>query len=417
MSSPTYFVYVGFQSTTGFSTPFQLNDPTYGQLNYGGGLGGIELVDLTDQVLSVSITRGRNRETESFNAGSAVVRFKDPSRALDPLNTASPYYPYVQPRQPIYITASNFPNPEKAVYVFSGVVADWNLSYDYTTNGNVMEARCSDGFTVLANMTLNEWTPTEQSSSARVEAVLSRPEVEYQGGTDIEQGISTLGAYEVAQGTNVLSYLQQVTFSENGFLFMTGNGTLRFVGRHTQLNVDDPSLEFAENGSGIPYRALTNTYGDELLFNHAHMQSPAGAVQEAQDAESIALYQNNSFSRLNLLNSTTAEVKSYADAWVGLYKDPLLRFNGLQVLVQDVPVNVRQELLSLDLCDVVSVQKSFSTGTPSSVTRLQLVTGIAHSITPGSHTITLTFEDIDTRAYLVLDSEALGVLNQNLLAF
>lgn len=417
MSSPTYFVYVGFQSTTGFSTPFQLDDANYGQLNYGGGLGGIELVDLTDQVLSISITRGRNRETESFNAGSAVVRFKDPTRALDPLNTSSPYYPYVQPRQPIFITASNFPNPDKAVYVFSGVIADWNLAYDYTTNGNVMEARCSDAFTILANMTMNEWTPSLQSSSARVQAVLDLSEVQYQGGTDIEQGQSTLGAYVVPQGTNVLSYLQQVTFSENGFLFMTGNGTLRFVGRHTQLNVDDPSLEFAEDGTGIAYRALTNTFGDELLYNHADMQSPAGAVQQTIDAESVALYQANIFSRLDLLNSTTTEVKAYADAWVGLYKNPILRFNGLQVLVQDVPLNVRQELLSLDLCDVVSVQKSFSTGTPASVTKLQLVTGIAHAITPGSHTITLTFEDIDTRAYFVLDSPVLGVLDQNLLAF
>jgi len=99
MSVPTIQVLVGFEQTTGFATPFQLDSATYGLLGTST-LGGIQMVDVTEMVQSISITRGRNRNTEAFNAGTAQVTFHDPDRQLDPLNASSPYYPYVEPRQP-----------------------------------------------------------------------------------------------------------------------------------------------------------------------------------------------------------------------------------------------------------------------------------------------------------------------------
>jgi hypothetical protein len=89
MSAPTIQIQVGFQTTANFGTPFQLDNPTFGELDTGT-LGGVQLVDVTDQGESISITRGRNRETEQFNAGTATVVFDDPQRIFDPLNTASP---------------------------------------------------------------------------------------------------------------------------------------------------------------------------------------------------------------------------------------------------------------------------------------------------------------------------------------
>jgi hypothetical protein len=55
----------------------------FGELDTGT-LGGVQLVDVTDQGESISITRGRNRETEQFNAGTATVVFDDPSASLIP---------------------------------------------------------------------------------------------------------------------------------------------------------------------------------------------------------------------------------------------------------------------------------------------------------------------------------------------
>jgi len=415
MSTPYYFVEVGFQQTTDFATPFLLDSDLFGYLNTDR-LGGIQMVDLTDQAQAISITRGRNRDTEQFNAGTAQVRFRDPDRLLDPLNQDSPYYPWVQPLQPITITASNFPDRAKAVPIFTGVITDWDLDYDYTTPGNVVTARCADAFTTFANMVMNQWTPSAELSGNRVLSVLERPEVAYQGPYSIGTTYSALGAFQIDAGTNVLSYLQNVMTSEQGYLFMSADGALTFIGRNNRNQpVSASGLNFTEDGTGIRYRTLVSQFGDELLYNYIQFQSPAGAVQTATDSNSAALYQARQYSKLDLLNSTTTEVEGLADLFLGQHKDPLLRFTSVNVLVNDVDVSVRQELLGLDITDVVGVQKSYDVGSPASVQKYLLVSGIEHQITPGNHVIRYTFENIEQNAQFQLDSDTYGYLDVNVL--
>ena len=415
MSTPTIQVLVGFEQTTGFATPFQLNNSTYGLLNTGT-LGGVQMIDVTSMVKSIGITRGRNRDTEQFNAGTASVAFYDPNRDLDPVNDDSPYYPWVGPRMPIEVYANGFP-------IYSGTITDWDLDYDFTTAGNRTTAQCADNFTVLANMTFAEWAPVEQKSGARITASLERPEISYQGSRALATGQSTLGgtpgggsAYDVEQGTNVLSYLQRVAASEGGFLFMDRANTLTFVDRSQNINPSAVAA-FTEDGTGIAYSSLLNQFGDELLFNSIQMQSPAGNVQTATDAESIARYQASQYSKLDLLNSTTSEVLDLAGAFLATHKDPILRFTGVSLqLAAYEPVD-QDDVLALDLVDVVTVQKSYEVGNPASVTESLIVSGIQHSITPGSHTVSLTFEHTDSRAYFTLDDALLGRLDFNYLYF
>ena len=408
MSAPTIQVLVGFQTTANFGQPFQLDDSVYGLLDTGT-LGGYQMVDLTSQVLSISITRGRNREMEQFNSGTASVRFKDPQRILDPLNASSPYYPYVGPRQPIQIYANSIP-------IYTGFVTDWDLDYDFVVAGDVNTASCADAFTVLANQNMNQWTPTEQLSGARVDAVLNRPEVTYQGPYIIKTGSSTLGAFQVAAGTNVLTYLQNVAASEQGYLFVNAYGAVVFLGRAYNLPVN--SLTFSDTGSGVPYSALTNAFGDELLYNYIQTQSPAGTSPEVtSDATSIALYQAQQYSKLDLLNSTTTEVAALGNYLLGRYKDPVLRFTGVSVQLAALTEDQQYLVLSADISEISSVTKTFSTGTPTTVTQNVFISGVNHQITPGNHKVRFTFESVDNNGYFTLDSSIFGVLDQNLLAF
>lgn len=407
-TAPTIQVLVGFETTVNFGTPFQLNNATYGKLNTGT-LGGLQYVDLTSMVQSISITRGRNRELEQFNAGTAVLRFFDPTRILDPLNASSPYYPFMGPRNPVSVYANG-------TEIYCGFVGDWNLDYGFTDTATVTTASCADAFTVLASQAMNEWTPSAQLSGARVSAVLTRPEVVYQGGTSIDSGNSTLGAYLVQAGQNVLQYLQNVTASEQGYLFIAADGTLTFRGRAASLN-PSASLAFTDDGSGVKYQSLTNSYGDELLYNYIQTQSPAGAVQTTSDANSIARYQAQQFSKLDLLNSTTAEVATLGQYLLGRYKDPVLRFTGVQTQLAALTPSQQDACLAIDLTDIVSVQKTFAAGTPSSVTQTLVTTGVQHEIRPGSHVVRYTFESTDSNAYLTLNNEIFGTLDNNLLAF
>ena len=403
-------VLVGFQSTTGFGTPFLLNDAFYGVLDTAGRgtLGGVTMVDLTYLVESVNITRGRSRQLDQFNAGTATIAFDNASQILNPSNTASPYYPFVLPRCPVQILANGIP-------IYTGLVTDWNLDYDIS-NQDMMYASCSDQFTVLANQSLNAVTPSAEASGTRINTVLSYSEINYQGARAIDTGSSTLGAYAIAQDTNVLNYLQLVNTSEQGYLFMSANGTLTFKDRSSVLN-PVAGATFNTDGTGLPYQTLVNQYGDELLYNYIVTESPAGATQTTSNADSIALYQAQQYSITNLLNSTVSEVAGLGNYLLGKYQNPVLRFTGLSTQMAALSATNQNIILGLDMTSICTVVKNFVLGTPATETQTLIVSGISHNITPGSHIVSYTFESTDGNQYLTLDDAIFGTLDNNLLSF
>jgi hypothetical protein len=407
MTAPVIQVLVGFQTTTGFGTPFQLDDPTFGVLDTST-LGGLAFADLTELVQSVNIKRGRNRQLDQFNSGTAQVAFWNETRLLDPLNTSSIFYPFVLPRCPIVILADG-------ISIYTGIVKDWNLDYSIS-NKDVMVASCADAFTVLANQQLDAFTPSVESTSARINTVLNRPEISYQGPRAIGTGSSTLGAYAVTEGQNVLNYLQLVNTSEQGYLYIAADGTLTFKGRTDVLN-PVANATFNTDGTGLPMQSLINQFGDELLYNYILTQSPAGAVQIASDSTSISLYQAQQYSLLDLLNNSTTEVAGIANYLLGKYQNPILRFTGLSTELAALTQTQSDICLSLDLTDIATVTKTYAVGTPTTETQTLIVSGVEHRIRPGSHVISYTFESTDGNAYFTLDDAIFGVLDQNLLAF
>ena len=411
MSVPTMQVLVGFQSTSGFSTPFMLDDAFYGVLDTAGRgtLGGLIFVDLTSLVENVSITRGRSRQLDQFNAGTAVIAFDNASQVLNPSNTASPYYPFVLPRCPVQILANGIP-------IYTGLITDWNLDYDIS-NQDMMYASCSDQFTVLANQNLNAVTPSAQATGARINTVLDLPEINYQGARAIDTGSSTLGAFAISQDTNCLNYLQLINTSEQGYLFMSADGTLTFKGRSSVLN-PVAGATFNTNGTGIRYQSLINQFGDELLYNYITTKSDAGAIQTTSNAASIALYQAQQYSLTNLLNSTVAEVAGLGNYLLGKYQNPVLRFTGLSTEMSALSATDQNIILDLDMTSICTVVKNFVVGTPATETQTLIVSGISHNITPGSHVVSFVYESTDGNAYFTLDDAIFGTLSTtNLLSF
>jgi hypothetical protein len=420
MSLPVIQVQIGFQTTTNFGTPFQLDDAVYGKLDTGT-LGGIIFADVTQYVQSVNITRGRSRQLQEFNAGTATIALYNRTRIFDPLNTASPYYNTtgnttgIVPRLPIQVFANG-------ISIYSGIITDWNIDYDLANN-DMAYVSCADEFTTLSSITMNEHTTVQELSSTRVNTVLDYVEVNYQGQRSIATGSSTLGGtaanagFTIAAETNVLNYLQTITTSEQGYLFMSADGTLTFKGRSAVLN---PAIEaaFDVDSAGIPFQTLQTQFGDELLYNYIVTQSPAGVAQIAQDADSIAQYQSQTYSDTNLLNSTTTEVAALGNYLLGRFKQPVLRFTGLTTQLLPLSDTEQNQCLNLDLTDVCTVKKYFVTGTPTSDTQTLIVTGISHNITPGSHIVSYTFESTDGNAYFTLDDAIFGTLSTtNLLSF
>ena len=420
MSQPTIQVLVGFQTTANFGQPFQLNDAVYGLLDTGT-LGGIQFADLTTMVQSVNINRGRSRQLQEFNAGTATVSFWNKSRALDPLNTASPYWNTsanttgIVPRLPIQILANGIP-------IFTGLIQDWNIDYNLGNN-DIVYATCSDQFTVLSNAILDDHSVSQQLTGARINEVLNYSEVLYQGPRTIGTGSSILGStatdagFSISAGTNLLNYLQTVSSSEQGFLYIGADGTLTFKGRTEVLSRSAEAIFTGDTSVGVPYQTLMNEFGDELLFNVVVTESPAGGPFTNKDDVSISQYQAQTYSNTELLNASSSEVNGLGQYLLGKYRQPQLRFTGLSTQLLALDTAKQNICFGLDLTDICNVVKHFAVGLPSSVDQTVIVSGISHNITPGSHIISYNFESTDGNAYFTLDDSIFGILDQNLLAF
>jgi hypothetical protein len=204
-------------------------------------IGGTALFDVTDRVRSLSISRGKSRELDRFQTGVANIIFDNRDRAFDPFYEASPFYPSIRPRVDVIIetivsasTASQF----------VGVVEDWNLDFD-PGGDSVASAACADGFILFGGQQLEFGTATAESSGARVNAILDRPEVAWPSGRrDIDTGASTFGADVVDQGRETLEYLQLIEASEVGQLFMTKTNDVAFRERNRGVVLAD--IEFSD---------------------------------------------------------------------------------------------------------------------------------------------------------------------------
>ena len=386
--------------------PFILDNSSFGILG-SSALSDLQFLDVTQYVMSLQTNRGRSRQLDYFSTGSASVVFNNIGREFDPLNESSPFYPGIKPRGFLRITAKSIP-------VFYGVINDWDNDYSISNN-DVAVAVCSEPSSILANQVLSAFTPSQQLSGARVNAVLDRAEVNYIGGREISVGSSTLGAYAVSADTNVLNYLRQIERSEAGRLYVSSSGDIVFKGRGDQGEVD--GLLFSDDGLGIPYQTLKNEFGDELLYNYVRCTSPAGAEQIKSDATSIELYQISQLSFTDLLNSSTTQVAAIASIYLSQFKDPKPRLTGFSVQLLSLSNFDMQSVLRLDLVDWVDVKKSFVSGTPSSITQTSYVSGISHQITPDSHTVNFNIESTVGTYFVVLGDDPLGALDSGMLDF
>jgi len=170
---------------TGFlQDAFLLDDADFGVLDTDV-LGGFVDTVLDVPIMSMSITRGRSRQLDRFNAGTVSITFSNLDRRLDPLNTASEFYGGIVPRQRIKIFADD-------KHVFTGVITDWDIEYDIA-NRDVAVASAADAFTVLSNFVFDEAvTPVAEVPADRMDWVLAQ--FGYQGDSDFMGGSSTLGA-------------------------------------------------------------------------------------------------------------------------------------------------------------------------------------------------------------------------------
>jgi hypothetical protein len=221
-------VEIGFDLGANTPTGFKLDDPTRGVLdNTTYILGGELFYDISSRVQSVSVRRGKSEALDRIDAGISSVVLDNNDRLFDPLYEAGLYYGQLVPRRQVRISANDNP-------VFYGYVEDFDLAY-LPGNRATAQIDIADAFGALANAGIDELDPPSELSGARVERVLDLPEVNWpQELRDIEEGRSILLDSTVS-GISALEYLQRVSTSEFGNLFISKDGFLSFRVRNRAM--------------------------------------------------------------------------------------------------------------------------------------------------------------------------------------
>lgn len=395
---------LGFTNIGPSSPFFELDDPVKGVLDSEYILavpGGEGFVDVTNYLERLSITRGKSRQLDRYNAGQLNASFINTGREFDPTFLASPFYGQIVPKRLVRVIIDG-------QIQFLGYVDDWNINYD-ASGFSTASLIAFDAFTQLANLNLSDFEPPVQLSGARIEEALDN--VAWSASLrDIDTGNAELEDQFIAS-EGLISYLTTVEQSEIGSLFVAKDGKVKFVDRYSGYSTSP--VVFSDTGSDIPYTNIAVTYGAEFLYNDITITSTAGTAI-ATDSDSENLYGKRQLERETFL-STQAQLNEVADILLLTYKQPDYRFNAIQVDIDALDDAQRADVLALELGDIVRVDFTPSS-IPPQITRSGRVIGISQSHQPDRSTMTVSLEDLQG-VPLVLDSPVFGIIGLATLAY
>ena len=195
--------------------------------------GSTSFVDITEYVTNININRGRATQLDTFPSSSCTIVADDraAARYFDPLNTASEWYSGgtvgIAPRRQFQV----YGGTAGTTAMFTGYVYDLNMDYA-EPNLSTATIVATDALGQLGQTVLTAFNPSSQLTSARVSAILDRPEVSFSTALrNIETGIATCGTVAYEDATNVLTALQDVATAEGGRLFVDRSGMVSFDAR------------------------------------------------------------------------------------------------------------------------------------------------------------------------------------------
>jgi len=408
MAAPTVRVRIGFTQNT-----FTLDDLVRGVLDSAELGGAVTLTDVTSDVQSVSISRGRSRDLDTFTTGSCSVRLLNNARKYENTNTSSPYSPGIEPMIAIKVDATTDGSTYKDLFV--GFVTDINLTYPDQSN-SFADFVASDGFMKLANTSLINASFSSTDSGTLVGNVLDNANVKFGAERDIETGISTMQSLS-GISENTLSVLQNIERSENGLLFMSKDGKLTFRSRHTTFP-STPDATFSDDGSDIPYLRVDYINDDNEIFNVVSLTRTGGTTQTVEDTASQGKYLIRTLSRSGLYNDSDSEVNDAANFLLGKFKDALIRFDNLVVDLTEATTGNQNSILDREVGDVVKVELTPpGGGSPAQITSNEIIDSISYNITPDIFSCSYKLSNADVQAFMRLDNTLFGVLDTDKLGY
>jgi hypothetical protein len=370
--------------------------------------GNVEFADVTEWVTSVNIKRGRPDQLSTMPIGQASIVLDDQAsgRRFDPANTASPYFQGtygISPMRYVQVyggTAGDRP-------LFFGRIADVDVEYQQP-NQSFTYVACVDDLAQLARTNLTAFNPSSQLSSARVSAILDRPEVSYSTATrSIGTGVATLGTVAYDNNDNVKAAIDAAVQAEDGRFFISAGGTATFQSRLSNV-FGTAVASFGDNGgTAIGYQALSVGYGAETLFNRVQVGVQGLSVATAVGTASIAEFGIQTLALSDVPLADLAAGTTLANNLLDKYQDPVFRFDELTLTLNGMTASQAQQVSTIEIGQIVNVTKSYTTGSPTSLSRDMVVERITHAITPMTHRVTLGLGQTSLKTEFILNTSVL----------
>ena len=391
-----------FSSSATFGFPFTVGDAKNGIIGVSQLASSTvpePIVDLTPNVRNITITRGRNIQRDTYEAGTAVVRVYDATGAWNPQNVNSPYYPYLTPLRKVRISATTATTQK---FLFSGYTTEYRYSYDQAENMGYVDIYVADAFRLyqLSQVTTVTGATAGQDTGARIGKILDAISFP----TSMRTLATGNSLCQADPGTNraSLAALKNAEFSEQGAFYIDGSGNAIFKNRNTVVSsIASTPIEFNQTG-GIPYKNLVYAFDDKLIINQANMTRVGGTMQSAENATSIAKYFAHGYNQTDLVIDTDANALNIARTFVATRAETVIRIDQMTIDLLDpnVPTDTMIGLDYFTNCKITNVQPDGST-----IVKTLQVQGLSWSITPNSMQVTVTTLEPITDGFVIGSTE------------
>jgi hypothetical protein len=400
---------------------FTLDDAVKGVLDNPDYVlnGTTQFASVLESTQSVNVKRGRRDIGDTFSAGTMSFTILDVSGIFNPFDENSPFYdvnqnvPGLAPMREVRLI--RYDNADTPEYLFRGYVV--NYDYNFELGGlDTVTVFCADQFYLLSQTYLDEFNPSAEMSGARLNTVLSLPEVDFPTGAsrNIATGTVELGhdaSYTVQAGTNVLSYVSQINdTAEFGRVFMSRDGVFTFQERIGNT-LSAPVADFHDDGTEIPYFGLGISFESDSVINRSVITGLDGTTSTAEDLTSIATYFIQTSSITNSLLHEQTSIDTAASYL--LNGDPEARFTSVETAFMALTTAQRDTVAIIDIGQTVTIEKTFPSGIGTTQLAQELsVEGIEHYLDISSgHKVLISTAPTTVVYELILDDAQYGTLD------
>jgi len=376
-----------FSSGATFGYPFTIGDAKYGVLGTGtlaASTVPTPIIDLTPSVRSITIENGRNIQSDTYQAGTAVIRVYDSDGSWNPQNTSSIYYPYLVPLRKIRVSATTATAQE---FLFSGYTTEYRYFYDQAENVGYVDIYAADAFRLLnlAQVTTVTDSGAGQATGTRIGKILN--EVDFPSNMRTISTGQSLCQADPGTLRTALSAIQNAEFSEQGAFYFDGSGTAIFKSRNeVASSISGTPIDFNQTGD-IPYKNLVFAFDDKLIINTASIQRIGGTAQVYQNADSVTKYFPHQYSAQDLVIDTDANALNIAATFVATHAETTIRIDAMTVDLLDTAVPT-DTMIGLDYFTNVRISNIQPDG--STIVKTLQVQGLRWEISPNAMQCTVT---------------------------